>query len=93
LATPVSAVLVQKTDRRREVLRGVGLVVLIALLGLCSGKGARLAGVLLLTLAPINLPSAVMVGRAYPWRLLVVLAVFTASLGSFDGGAAVRLHL
>jgi uncharacterized membrane protein YraQ (UPF0718 family) len=57
------------------------------------GMGAGPAGVLLLTLAPISLPSAVMIGRAFPWRLLVVLAVYTAVLGMVAGGAAVLLHL
>jgi uncharacterized protein len=60
---------------------------------LAFGMGAGPAGVLLLTLAPISLPSGVMVGRAFPWRLLVMLAVFTAALGVVAGEAAVLLHL
>ena len=57
------------------------------------GMGAGPAGVLLLTLAPLSLPSLVMVGRAFPWRVLVVLAVSTAVLGVVAGGVAVVLHL
>lgn len=60
---------------------------------LAFGMGAGPAGVLLLTLAPISLPSAVMVGRAFAWRLLVVLAVFTALLGIVAGVSAVMLNL
>jgi uncharacterized membrane protein YraQ (UPF0718 family) len=57
------------------------------------GMGAGPAGVLLLTLAPISLPSAVMVGRAFPWRVLVVLGAAVAVLGVVAGEAAVLLHL
>lgn len=57
------------------------------------GMGAGPAGVLLLTLAPISLPSLVMMGRAFSWRLLVVLAVVTAMLGIVAGEIAVLLHL
>jgi uncharacterized membrane protein YraQ (UPF0718 family) len=53
------------------------------------GMGAGPAGVLLLTLAPLSLPSLVMVGRAFPWRLLVLLAVGTAAIGVVAGGIAV----
>jgi uncharacterized protein len=47
----------------------------------------------LLTLAPLSLPSAVMLGRAFPWRVLVVLAACTAALGLVAGGLAVLLRL
>lgn len=57
------------------------------------GMGAGPAGVLLLTLAPLSLPSLVMVGRTFPWRLLVGLAVFTAVLGLIAGGLAVLAQL
>jgi uncharacterized protein len=57
------------------------------------GMGAGPAGALLLTLAPLSLPSLVMVGRAFPWRVLVVLAVSTAALGVVGGAIAVSLHL
>jgi uncharacterized membrane protein YraQ (UPF0718 family) len=53
------------------------------------GMGAGPAGVLLLTLAPISLPSLVMVGRAFPWRLLLGLALLTAAMGVVAGGIAV----
>jgi hypothetical protein len=53
------------------------------------GMGAGPAGVLLLTLAPVSLPSLVMVGRAFPIRLLVGLGVWTAVLGLVAGGLAV----
>jgi uncharacterized protein len=57
------------------------------------GMGAGPAGVLLLTLAPLSLPSLVMVGRAFPWKLLVVLALFTAVLGLAAGGIAILARL
>lgn len=53
------------------------------------GMGAGPAGVLLLTLAPVSLPSLVMVGRAFPIRLLVGLAVWTALLGLVAGGLVI----
>jgi hypothetical protein len=53
------------------------------------GMGAGPAGVLLLTLAPVSLPSLVMVGRALPVRLLVGLGVWTAVLGLVAGGLAI----
>jgi hypothetical protein len=53
------------------------------------GMGAGPAGVLLLTLAPVSLPSLVMVGRAFPVRLLVGLGVWTAILGLVAGGLAI----
>jgi uncharacterized protein len=51
---------------------------------LSFGMGAGPAGVLLLTLAPVSLPSLVMVGRASPWRLLVGLGLLTAALGTAE---------
>lgn len=57
------------------------------------GMGAGPAGVLLLTLAPLSLPSLVMVGRAFPWRLLVALGLFTAVLGVVAGGIAILARL
>ncbi len=56
---------------------------------LSFGMGAGPAGVLLLTLAPVSLPSLVMVGRALPIRLLVGLGVWTALLGLVAGGLAI----
>ena len=53
------------------------------------GMGAGPAGVLLLTLAPLSLPSLAMVARAFPWRVLVVLAAATAALGLVAGGVAI----
>ncbi|MBV9546216.1 MAG: permease [Chloroflexi bacterium] len=53
------------------------------------GMGAGPAGVLLLTLAPVSLPSLVMVGRAFPVRLLVGLGVWIALLGLVAGGLAI----
>jgi uncharacterized protein len=53
------------------------------------GMGSGPAGVLLLTLAPLSLPSLVMVGRAFPWRVLVVLAIATAVMGLVAGGIAI----
>ena len=53
------------------------------------GMGAGPAGVLLLTLAPLSLPSLAMVARTFPWRVLVVLAAATAVLGLVAGGVAI----
>jgi uncharacterized protein len=53
------------------------------------GMGAGPAGVLLLTLAPLSLPSLAMVARAFPWRVLVALAAATAVLGLVAGGVAI----
>lgn len=57
------------------------------------GMGAGPAGVLLLTLAPVSLPSLVMVARAFPWRVLVLLGVVTAALGLLAGELAIMAHL
>ncbi len=57
------------------------------------GVGAGPAGALLMTLAPLSLPSLVMVGRAFPWRVLVALGVGTACVGLLAGGLAVALGL
>jgi len=57
------------------------------------GMGAGPAGVLLLTLAPLSLPSLAMVGRVFPWRVLVLLAVSTAVLGLVAGGLAILAGL
>jgi uncharacterized protein len=53
------------------------------------GMGAGPAGVLLLTLAPLSLPSLAMVARAFPWRVLVVLGLATAGLGLIAGEIAI----
>lgn len=53
------------------------------------GMGAGPAGVLLLTLAPLSLPSLAMMARALPWRVLVVLAAATAAFGLVAGGIAI----
>ena len=55
------------------------------------GIGAGPAGVLLLTLAPLSLPSLAMVARAFPPRVLVALAALTAVLGLMAGTLAVVL--
>lgn len=57
------------------------------------GMGGGPAGVLLLTLAPVSLPSLVMVGRAFPWRLLVGLGLLTAAVGVAGGGIAILARL
>jgi uncharacterized protein len=57
------------------------------------GMGSGPAGVLLLTLAPLSLPSLVMVGRAFPWRVLVLLGVATALMGLIAGGVAIAAGL
>lgn len=78
-------------DRTLFVIPTAGEIPIIQTM-LAFGMGAGPAGVLLLTLAPISLPSVVMV-RAFPWRLLVVLAGLTAIVGIVAGGAAVFLQL
>ncbi len=60
---------------------------------LAAGLGAGPAGVLLMTLAPVSLPSLVMVSRAFPLRVLAALAVLTAACGIAGGAAALLLHL
>ena len=57
------------------------------------GVGAGPAGVLLLTLAPLSLPSLVMVARAFPLRVLLLLTATTALLGLVAGGLAMALRL
>lgn len=57
------------------------------------GMGAGPAGVLLLTLAPLSLPSLAMVGRVFPWRVLVLLAALTVVVGLVAGGVAIVFHL
>jgi uncharacterized membrane protein YraQ (UPF0718 family) len=60
---------------------------------LAAGAGAGPAGVLLLTLAPLSLPSLVMVGRVFPARVLVALAGLTAAAGLLAGLLARALGL
>jgi uncharacterized membrane protein YraQ (UPF0718 family) len=57
------------------------------------GVGAGPAGVLLLTLPSLSLPSLLMVGQAFPRRALIILAVLTVVLGLVTGGLAVALGL
>jgi uncharacterized membrane protein YraQ (UPF0718 family) len=60
---------------------------------LASGVGAGPAGALLLTLAPLSLPSMVMLGRVLPARVLVAIAGLTIAAGILAGFLAVGLHL
>ena len=57
------------------------------------GLGAAGAGVLLTTLPPVSLPSLVMVGRALPAKVLVVVSVSVVVLGLLSGLAAAAMHL
>jgi uncharacterized protein len=57
------------------------------------GIGAGPAGVLLLTLAPLSLPSLVMIGKAFPRPVLAALAALTAVLGLTAGLLAILLGL
>ncbi len=57
------------------------------------GLGAGGAGALLLTLAPVSLPSLVMVGRAVPVRVMVFVAAAVVVVGVASGFAALLLHL
>jgi uncharacterized protein len=60
---------------------------------LASGVGAGPAGALLLTLAPISLPSMIMLGRVLPVRVLAALAGLTVLAGIVGGFLAFGLHL
>ncbi len=55
------------------------------------GLGAGPAGALLMTLAPVSLPSLVMIGRAFPARVLVVVAIAVAVIGIVTGLVAMTL--
>ena len=57
------------------------------------GLGAGPAGVLLLTLAPLSLPSLLMVAKVFPWRVAVLLAGVTAVIGLLAGLLAIALRL
>lgn len=57
------------------------------------GLGAAGAGVLLITLPAVSLPSLLMVGRAISARVLVFVACSVAVLGLVSGAAAWALHL
>lgn len=58
-----------------------------------SGLGAGPAGALLLTLAPVSLPSLLMVSRVLPARVLALLAGATVLAGLAGGGLALLLGL
>jgi uncharacterized membrane protein YraQ (UPF0718 family) len=55
---------------------------------LAAGVGAAPAGVLLLTLAPLSLPSLLMLARVIPGRVLAAAAVLTVAAGVAAGAAA-----
>jgi uncharacterized protein len=57
------------------------------------GVGAGPAGALLMTLAPLSLPSLVMLGRTFPTRVLLALAGLTVVLGILGGLLAMALGL
>jgi uncharacterized membrane protein YraQ (UPF0718 family) len=57
------------------------------------GIGSGPAGVLLLTLAPLSLPSLLMVEKAFPRRVLVLLAGVTALIGMLAGLLALAFRL
>jgi uncharacterized protein len=59
---------------------------------LASGVGAAPAGVLLLTLAPLSLPSMLMLGRVLPARVLWAFAGLTVIAGLSGGLIAYALH-
>ena len=52
------------------------------------GLGAGGAGALLITLAPVSLPSLVMLSRVVPARALALVALSVVVLGLLTGGAA-----
>ena len=55
------------------------------------GVGAGPAGVLLLTLAPLSVPSLLMVAKVFPPRVVVALAALTAAVGLLAGLLALAL--
>jgi uncharacterized membrane protein YraQ (UPF0718 family) len=55
------------------------------------GVGAGPAGALLMTLAPLSLPSLVMLGRTFPTRVLIALAALCTALGVLAGLIAIAL--
>lgn len=57
------------------------------------GVGAGPAGALLMTLAPLSLPSLVMLARTFPPRVLVALAAMCVALGVVSGLIAMALGL
>ncbi len=57
------------------------------------GVGAGPAGALLMTLAPLSLPSLVMLGRTFPTRVLVALAALCVAIGIVGGVLALALGL
>ncbi len=57
------------------------------------GLGAGPAGALFLTLAPISLPSLLMIGRAFPHRVLALVVAATVALGVLAGLLASALGL
>jgi uncharacterized protein len=57
------------------------------------GVGAGPAGALLMTLAPLSLPSLVMLARTFPTRVLLALAGLTVALGILGGLLAMALGL
>ncbi|WP_038038721.1 permease [Thermorudis peleae] len=60
---------------------------------LAFGVGAGPAGALLLTLAPLNLASLLMVSQALPWRVLAALTLLTIGMGILAGLLAIALPL
>ncbi len=60
---------------------------------LALGMGAGPAGALLMTLAPISLPSMAMLSRSFPPRILAVVGVAVILFGVAGGVLAVALHL
>jgi uncharacterized membrane protein YraQ (UPF0718 family) len=57
------------------------------------GMGAGPAGALLLSLAPISLPSVVMVWRVFPRRVLALLLAMTVAVSVLAGVLAIALGL
>jgi uncharacterized membrane protein YraQ (UPF0718 family) len=57
------------------------------------GVGAGPAGVLLLTLPSLSLPSLFMIGKAFPRRALLLMAGLAVVVGLVSGGVAIALGL
>jgi uncharacterized membrane protein YraQ (UPF0718 family) len=60
---------------------------------LALGMGVGPAGALLMTLAPISLPSMAMLARSFPPRILAVVAATVVLFGVAGGALAVVFHI
>jgi uncharacterized membrane protein YraQ (UPF0718 family) len=60
---------------------------------LALGMGVGPAGALLMTLAPISLPSMAMLAKSFPPRVLALVGTAVVLFGVAGGALAVALHI